>query len=179
MAQGLKCQRLFVDPVMVPSNNSSMWYARRNGTVRGPFTDEYLARYILLGRIRLTDEISLDRIRWRLLRESPELFPEELRRLSSWEDYQRLVVARMKVDERVSERREDQGKIPRSSAKERREVSDRRRFDSDAEFFRYHLLDEIPCNPYEVNKRHGRSLRTFLLATLLVTLVFAFFRIST
>ena len=90
---------------MVNSNNGNRWYARRNGTVRGPFTDENITRYILLGRIRLKDELSQDRIRWRSVGDYPGLFPEELLQLSSWEDYQTLVVARMKVDERLEERR--------------------------------------------------------------------------
>ena len=94
------------------SDHDSQWYARRNGTVRGPFTDERIARYILLGRIRLNDELSLDRVRWQPAREYPELFPKELLQLSSWEDYQKLVVARMKVDERSQPATADSGEKP-------------------------------------------------------------------
>ncbi len=161
------------------SDHDSQWYARRNGTVRGPFTDERIARYILLGRIRLNDELSLDRIRWQPAREYPELFPKELLQLSSWEDYQKLVVARMKVDERTSQRRKMQEKSPQHAREERRKLSDRRQNDSDAEFFKYHLMDDMSLNPRGVQNRQGQSLRTFLLATLLLTLVFAYFSIST
>jgi hypothetical protein len=161
------------------SDHDSQWYARRNGTVRGPFTDERIARYILLGRIRLNDELSLDRIRWQLAREYPELFPKELLQLSSWEDYQKLVVARMKVDERTGQRRKMQEKRPQHAREERRKLSDRRQNDSDAEFFKYHLMDDMSLNPRGVQNRQGQSLRTFLLATLLLTLIFAYFSIST
>ena len=106
--------------LMALSDHGSQWYARRNGTVRGPFTDEHIARYILLGRIRLIDELSLDRVRWRPARDCPELFPEELLQLSSWEDYQKLVVARMKIDERSSQRRETRDNKPRPVRDERR-----------------------------------------------------------
>jgi len=164
---------------MALSDHGSQWYARRNGTVRGPFTDERLARYILLGRIRLVDELSLDRVRWQPARDYPELFPEELLQLSSWEDYQKVVVARMKIDERVSQRRAMQENHPQPARQERRKQSDRRQNDRDAEFFKYHLMDDMSLNPRGSNSRQGQPLRIFLLATLLVTLVFAYFSIST
>jgi hypothetical protein len=163
---------------MALSEHGGQWYARRNGTVRGPFTDECIARYILLGRIRLVDELSMDRVRWQPVRDYPELFPEELLQLSSWEDYQKLVVARMKIDERTCQRRGIQENHPQPARKERRKQSDRRQNDRDAEFFKYHLMDEMSLNQHGSNNRQGQPLRIFLLATLLVTLVFAYFSIS-
>lgn len=164
---------------MALSENGGRWYARRKGTIRGPFTDERIARYILLGRIRLVDELSLDRVGWQPARDYPELFPEELLQLSSWEDYQKLVVARMKIDERTSQRRGMQENHPKTAWKERRKQSDRRQNDCDAEFFKYPLMDDMPLNPRGSSNRQGQSFWTFLLATLLVTLVFAYFRVST
>jgi hypothetical protein len=164
---------------MARSEHGSQWYARRNGTVRGPFTDERIARYILLGRIRLVDELSTDRVRWQPLRHYPELFPEELLQLSSWEDYQKLVVARMKIDERTGQRRGMQENLLQPARKERRKQSDRRQNNGDAEYFNYHLMDDMSLNLHGSNNRQGQPLRIFLLATLLVTLIFAYFSIST
>jgi hypothetical protein len=164
---------------MVLPEHGSQWYARRNGTVRGPFTDERIARYILLGRIRLNDELSPDRIRWQPARDYPELFPKELLQLSSWEDYQKLVVARMKVDERIGQRRQMREKNPQPGRKERRKQSDRRQNGRDAEFIKYHLMNDMSLNPHGSNNRQGQPLRVFLLATLLVTLVLAYLSIST
>ncbi len=163
---------------MAHSNNGNRWYARRNGTVRGPFTDENVARYILLGRIGLKDELSQDRIRWRPVGDYPDLFPEELLQLSSWEDYQALVVARMKVDERLEERRGRQGKCLQAPPEERRNSPDRRRLDSNAEFFKYNLLNYLPHNRLGTDNKPRQPLRIFLLAMLVVTLVFAYFGIS-
>jgi hypothetical protein len=163
---------------MVHSNNGNRWYARRNGIVRGPFTDENIARNILLGRIRLEDELSQDRVRWRPVGDYPDLFPEELLQLSSWEDYQTLVVTRMKVDERLEERRGRQGKCQQSPSEERRKSPDRRRLDGDAEFFKYHLMDYLPYIRRGPDHKPRQPLRTFFLALLLVTLVFAYFGIS-
>ena len=162
---------------MTLSDHDSQWYARRNGTVRGPFTEEYIARYILLGRIRLNDELSRDRVRWQPARDFQEMFPQELLRLSSWEDYQKLVVARLKVDERLGQRRGKRENNPQPACEERRRLSDRRHNDSDAEFSKFHHpMDDRPCNPHN---RQIQPLRTFLLATLLVMLVLAYFSVST
>jgi hypothetical protein len=166
------------DTTMALSDHDNPWYARRNGTVRGPFTDEHVARYILLGRIRLNDELSRDRVEWHAVRDCPELFPEELLQLSNWEDYQKLVVARMRVDERTCQRREMRDKNPLPALEERRKLSHRRQTDSEAEFYRYHLMDDSSVDPRGTNNRQIQPLRTFLLATLLVTLVFAYFSIS-
>jgi hypothetical protein len=163
---------------MVHSNNGNRWYARRNGTVRGPFTDENIARYILLGRIRLEDELSQDRVRWRPVGDCSDLVPEELLQLSSWEDYQTLVVARMKVDERLEERRRRRGECRQSPREDRRKSPDRRRLNSDAEFFKYNLMDYLPYMRRGPDNKPRQPLRTFLLAMLLVTLVFAYFSIS-
>jgi len=163
---------------MAHSNNGNRWYARRNGTVRGPFTDENVARYILLGRIGLKDELSQDRIRWRPVGDYPDLFPEELLQLSSWEDYQALVVARMKVDERLGERRGRPGKCLRVPPEERLNSPDRRRLDCNAEFFKYNLLNYLPHNRLGTDNKPRQPLHLFLLAMLVVTLVFAYFGIS-
>ena len=164
---------------MTHSDQGTRWYARRNGTVRGPFTDELIARYILLGRIRLNDELSPDRISWRPARDCPELFPEELLKLSSWEDYQKLLVARMKVDERSSQRRVARHDNPRPAGEERRVSGDRRGSTNEAECLEYHLMNAKPRHPHETNIRQGQPLRMLLLATLLVMLVFAYFSTST
>jgi hypothetical protein len=69
------------------------WYTRRDGIVRGPFAPAHITRYILLGRIRLDDELSHDRITWRLTRSVATLLPAEMLNLHGWEDYQQLVEA--------------------------------------------------------------------------------------
>ena len=149
------------------------WYARRNGTVRGPFTDELMTRYIVLGRIRLEDELSLDRVGWRPAREYSELFPEELLRLSNGDDYQRLLVMRTGADERTVNRR----RVVRHAAspfnfKERRVLTDRRAAGVEADFMTWHLRKPLPRS---TDSRRRQPLRIVLLATVLMTLAFAYF----
>ena len=51
------------------------WYMRRQGIVRGPFSARDVTRYILLGRIRMLDELSSDRITWRCVNSYTEMLP--------------------------------------------------------------------------------------------------------
>ena len=155
------------------SAKKQQWYARRDGAVRGPFLDEYVERYILLGRIRLNDELSLDRKSWQPVTNFPELFPEELRGLSRREDYRELVMARIRYDERVSERRGNHCTLP--GGKDRRKLADRRVAGNMAGFFRYLLLPVIPSSRRGNSVPAVQPLRIFLLAAMLACLVAGYF----
>ncbi len=41
-----------------------LWYVRRGATVRGPFRVAVIKRYLVLGRVRVDDELSNDRKSW-------------------------------------------------------------------------------------------------------------------
>lgn len=77
-----------------------LWYTRRAGEVRGPYPAGQISRYILLGRILETDEISRDTVQWRPVSEHPELIPTEVLEADTEEGQQRLLMARMREDER-------------------------------------------------------------------------------
>jgi hypothetical protein len=147
------------------------WFARRNGTVRGPFTADHLKRCILLGRVQLNDELSLDESHWRPLADFPELFPEELAGACGPLDYQRLLAAHSKLDERIAERRHSSGGRPPTVRTERRRKPDRRNGNWLAGLL--HLNQER-----QKKSREMQSLRTLLLATLIASLVLAYFSIS-
>lgn len=52
------------------------WFVRRGGEVRGPFPAGLVSRYILLGRIDASDEVSSDRQTWLPVAQVPGLVPE-------------------------------------------------------------------------------------------------------
>lgn len=161
--------------MMTASPEHARWYARRNGTVRGPFEDEYVSRYILLGRIRLNDELSRDGSKWQPVTDFPQLLPRQLTRLENWDDYQKLVMARIKYDERISDRRQRNG--ARLSGRERRAGKERRSVDNNTQFFRYLLINRFSdVRNWENNSR--QSTRVFLLMALLISLVAAYFSLS-
>jgi hypothetical protein len=143
---------------------------RRQGVVRGPFSAQCITRYILLGRIQLMDELSTDRTTWRCVNSFTEMLPPELSDLSSWDNYQRLVVSRMLVDERKRERRVTDTDGANTAVPDRRRGPDRRRND-DSEFVTRHLFDRDFS--YLANLAQTRRLRTLLLILLLATLLYA------
>lgn len=147
------------------------WFARRNGAVRGPFTADHLKRCILLGRVQLNDELSLDESHWRPLADFPELFPEELAGACAAEDYQRLLAAHGQLDERVAERRHGNGRPPSTVRTERRRMPDRRNGNW--------LTGLLHLNQLHQEKsRQAQSLRILLLATLIASLVLAYLSVS-
>lgn len=156
---------------MAHTNENDQWFARRDGAIRGPFTDEYIARCILLGRIRLNDELSPDQVKWQAVTNFPELFPDELSGLCNWEDYRQLVMARIRFDERISERGWNQTENSPALQEERRKLPDRRRIDGNAGFCKYHVMDETSSARSGANNPAQQPLRVFLLSAFLVTLV--------
>jgi len=57
---------------------SLVWYVQKGTRVLGPFSEREVRRFVLLGRVRVADRVSLDRERWEPVTQVPELVPEEL-----------------------------------------------------------------------------------------------------
>jgi len=53
-----------------------LWYTRRGEAVQGPFPAGQISRYVILGRIQPTDEVSADGVVWVPLSQMPEMIPE-------------------------------------------------------------------------------------------------------
>jgi len=145
-------------------------YTRRDGVVRGPYTTEQVTRYILLGRIRLEDELSNDRMKWASVVEFASLLPGEISSLDSWPDYRRLIEARLQVDERHGERRCNNCPNRGKCRGERRSGADRRT--------RNEVLPLRPPAGKSLQDRLPAAdrpalLRTLMLGLLLATLILA------
>lgn len=79
----------------------NLWYTRRGKEVRGPYPAGMITRYILLGRILDTDELSTDQSEWKPVLYYTELIPEEMKLdLNVPENQERLRLARVREDER-------------------------------------------------------------------------------
>lgn len=101
----------------------TLWYVRRSEQVRGPFLAAQVARHIILGRVRLGDEVSRDGVEWVPLGDRPELLPPALREASAEDTLWQL---RLREDERSGlDRRAGQVVPPeiaeRRSGRERRQ----------------------------------------------------------
>ena len=86
--------------------NQLLWYTRRasdGSGIKGPFPSGLVSRYILLGRVLLTDEVSVDSETWRPVQEIPELIPRVM--LGDASDpviLERLNAAKRWADERLA-----------------------------------------------------------------------------
>ena len=138
--------------------------------IRGPFSEDEITRHFLLGRLCQDDELSLDRVAWSLANDCTELLPSELQKLSSWDDYQQLVIARMQVDERKGDRRCKQCSNQSSCHPERRSPQDRRSKNDDRLVSQY-LFGHANSSASRTTELN--NLRPWLLTMLLVTMVFA------
>jgi len=117
----------------------SLWYVRKDGQTLGPSPAEQITREILLGRIRENDALSTDRAHWHPLRNLPQLIPEVMRHADTEEGRQKLLLARLRVDDRGHERR-GAGYAPEEAD---RRYGDRRTVDSfEALGFDTHLQDK-------------------------------------
>jgi hypothetical protein len=153
------------------TESDKYWYTRRDGVMRGPFSAENISRYMLLGRIRLDDELSQDCETWVVAAELDNLLPGELKSQSCWDDYQQLLTAHMRADERKSDRRVGKRKHYLDRNRELRS-SGERRSNIDNALLSQHLLAKAMI----AVKRHPvlrRKRPVFLFMVFLVTLMFA------
>lgn len=84
------------------ADEAQQWYVRRGKRIHGPYPNATLKRYLLLGRIRLSDRISVDGLSWQPLPSLPKLIPPEMRDLESEAGRQAYRAARARVEERGS-----------------------------------------------------------------------------
>jgi hypothetical protein len=111
--------------VMEARSKRIFWYTRRDGVVRGPYPQKQISRYILLGRIRESDELRAGEGEWKRVSDHPALIPEVMKLPPTEENRQKLLIARMREDERrPGDRR---GPVAGLSPVERRGRAERRR----------------------------------------------------
>lgn len=138
--------------------NLLQWYTRRDGVTRGPFSAENITQHVLLGRIRLEDELSRDRVSWSAARQLTTLLPEQLLNQNSRDDYRQLIIAQLLADERQGERR-CHNCMNRGSCRERRILDDRRQPSSGVPVAFQHRIKPTRKTP----QAHLGTLLLFLL----------------
>lgn len=156
-----------------PSDPQDLWLTRRDGVVRGPFPAAWVRRYILLGRIRLTDELRLGAGEWRSAFRCEELIPEVLRQPLTEDALARLKQARREADERGPGDRRAVGDAD-GEQDERRSGRERRRPESGEEVrFRAMRARELCAAPAPPPLQAGprRGVLLLVLVALLALLV--------
>ena len=80
---------------------NQLWYFRKGEQVQGPFPSGLISRHLILGRLGMEDEVSVDGEIWGKIKDNPELIPDILK--ADPEDEmaeERLKAARRWADER-------------------------------------------------------------------------------
>lgn len=124
-------------------DKAGYWYTRRAGVVRGPFPRGQITRYILLGRIREDDEVRFEYGDWKPVAQCPDLIPDVMKLPPTEENLQKLLMARMREDERGPGSRRENEASAIAPPLERRYREDRRQ--DEPEMFQRHrqLKQEI------------------------------------
>ena len=112
------------------TTTSNRWYLRINGEVKGPYPAGLVSRYLLLGRLGDSDEVSNDGEDWIAIKDVPELIPQVMKGDSSDPMTQeRLQAARRWADERSLDRRGEREN--QASSQQNRRDNDRREPEQD------------------------------------------------
>jgi len=102
------------------SNN--LWYTRNKSGVKGPFTTGMIQGFVLIGRLKMDDQVSPDKKEWQSVEATKSVIPEEMRDIRTDDDRQRLLQAQLREDERSKDRR----RAELGEFQGRREKNDRR-----------------------------------------------------
>jgi hypothetical protein len=145
-----------------------LWYTRRQDVERGPYPDKQISRYILLGRICDPDELRPEQGDWQPLSAYPELIPEVMKLPPNQENRQKLLMARMREDERCPGDRRDLAPSPPAHVLERRAGQERRRDESETALRHRNLKYELA----HVSQGNSRLYRYPAIFSAIVMLAF-------
>ena len=143
--------------------NKGRWYIKSGNAIQGPFPNQLISSYLVLGRIELDTEISQDQEHWVPVSNYKALIPEVVLNAHTPEGAKELMLARVREDERSSpagdyedtelERRENEDQVVRLHRQLRDDV-----------------LKRYRAKP-EINKRNVIIIITIFIVLLLLTLV--------
>jgi hypothetical protein len=148
------------------------WYTRRGDQIRGPFPARQISRFILLGRIQDTDELSTDQHSWQKVTDVPILIPEELKAdPNEPEAAERLKIARMREDERNARDRRDTEEP--GQARQERRANDPGRRQSEEEAILRHREIKTAIAEAALQRKHHYFLRGVLSTLFLASVIVA------
>lgn len=85
------------------------WYVKRGDRIQGPFPNQLISRYLILGRMDLDTEVSPDQVNWVPVRQYKALVPDVVLNTHTPEGRKALMLARVREDERSSRENESAG----------------------------------------------------------------------
>jgi hypothetical protein len=76
------------------------WYVRHGEQIQGPFPNQLISRYLILGRMDLETQVSQDQAHWAAVKEFQALVPDVVLNAHTPEGHKALMLARIREDER-------------------------------------------------------------------------------
>ncbi|MCG8429168.1 MAG: pentapeptide repeat-containing protein [Chromatiales bacterium] len=122
-----------------------LWYIRRSNSIKGPFPSGTLRRFLVVGRVKLTDEVSRDKENWATVAETPEVIPPDVRKAIEEGDVDALLTARMREDERSGHDRRQSSNGDDNAKFQHRRKGDRRQGEDD-------ILQQYRTNKSELRR---------------------------
>lgn len=83
-------------------SNKGRWYIKQENSIHGPFPNQLIGRYLILGRITLDTPVSQDKQNWSAVSNYPAMVPDVVKEAGSAEGDRSLMLARIREDERSS-----------------------------------------------------------------------------
>ena len=144
------------------TKNKGRWYVRVRDKIHGPFPNQLIGSYLILGRIDLQTEVSQDKKNWIAVKSYKALVPDVVLNAHTPEGAKALMLARVREDER------------RAKAEQAMDDMDERRVADEDKIIKLHrqLRDDV-LNRY--HKAPNKNVRNMLVIALLVVLFIAAF----
>jgi hypothetical protein len=148
------------------SGKQPLWYVRRGDTVQGPFPCGTVRRFVLLGRVRMTDDVSTDQESWKLVSLVPDVIPPGVRKAAKEGTLEELIPDQLREDERTGkERRSDKDNL---KFQERRKGERRQ---DEPEFLQKHRKAREQLQQLQEEKQKKRPYIGIIFSVLLIVLL--------
>ncbi len=135
-------------------------YVRRKKIVKGPYPRSLIRNYLLIGRLRMNDEVSGDKENWFQIKDDKTLIPKEMINVKSKEDKDKLKLAQRRQDERAEDRRR-KGAI----------LSEKDRRDSDRRIDESEELKQYREKRSKLSKQYGRINYSFFSVLIFIGII--------
>ncbi len=147
-----------------PADRGLTWYVRRDQDLAGPYPSGTIRRFVLLGRVRVTDEVSRDGQSWQTVQTTSEVMPPAMRDKTGPELEETLQLRRLREDERSG--RDRRG--PREASALRDQAPPDRRQEEPEEVLRHRIALNERLNQRADAERRQLPWQTVVIVSLIV-----------
>lgn len=144
--------------------NKGRWYIRSKEQIKGPFPNQLISSYLILGRITLETEVSQDEINWAPVSNYKAMVPEVVLNAHTPEGARALMMARVREDER--------------RAKAQGSVEEERRLEDENQLIKLHrqLRDDVLARYNQTSGKKNRNIAMVVLMVVLFVALIVFYQ---